>query len=63
MEFGLKKMNMNKKVWIALYAIVLLVHSIGVALSSIVLAQLTKPLLLIVLGYFFGIIPDKIKIG
>lgn len=46
-------MNMNKKVWIALYAIVLLVHSIGVALSSIVLAQLTKPLLLIVLGYFF----------
>jgi uncharacterized membrane protein YhhN len=43
---------MNKKIWITLYSVVLLVHLIGIGLESEVLARLTKPHLMIILGFF-----------
>jgi uncharacterized membrane protein YhhN len=52
MVFGLKKIKMNKKIWITLYSVVLLVHLIGIGLESEVLARLTKPHLMIILGFF-----------
>lgn len=52
MVFGLKKIKMNKKIWITLYSFVLLAHLIGIGLESEVLARLTKPHLMIILGFF-----------
>jgi len=52
MVFGLKKIKMNKKIWIALYGVVLLAHLTGIGLESEVLARLTKPHLMVILGFF-----------
>ena len=52
MGLGLKKSNMNKKIWIGLYAVVFIAQLIGIALENEVLIQLTKPHLMIVLGFF-----------
>jgi len=51
MVFGLKKIKMNKKIWVTLYSIVLLAHLIGIGIGSEVLARLTKPHLMIILGF------------
>ncbi|NDB53892.1 MAG: lysoplasmalogenase [Chitinophagaceae bacterium] len=51
MVFGLKKIKMNKKIWIALYGVVLLAHLTGIGLESEVLARLTKPHLMVILGF------------
>ena len=43
---------MNKKIWIGLFGVVLLAHLIGIAIESEILARLTKPHLMAVLGFF-----------
>lgn len=49
--FGLKKIKMNKKIWITLYSVVLLAHLIGIGMDNEVLARLTKPHLMVILGF------------